>query len=413
MTQTNMAQGTLFAQVLDPANRANPYPLYARLRETPVALQEDGTYVVSTYREMVALVHDPRISSDERKSIHRAGALAVSGKLASPGRESAPPFIFLDPPDHDRLRRLVMHQFTPERVEGMRDQVVQLVNSLLDAKRDRGQLDIVDDLAYPLPVTVICHLLGVPREDEPRFHAWTTVLARSLDPAPGMSEAEVQQAAQAVLQMAVYMNGLIAARRAQPGDDLLSGLVAGNDPDGQMTGLELLTTMMLLLVAGHETTVNLITNGMLTLLRHPNVLDRLRRDPDFVINTVEEVLRYEPPVQFRTRTTLTDVEVAGVTIPKGATLVLLLASGSRDPARFPEPERFDPDRADNEHLGFGGGIHYCIGAPLARVETQVALSTLARRLVNPRLVADPPPYRENASLRGPEHLLVAFDRLID
>ena len=160
MTQTHMAQGKLFAQVLDPANRANPYPLYARLRETPVALQEDGTYVVSTYREMVALVHDPRISSDERKSIHGAGALAASGKLTPQGRESTPPFIFLDPPDHDRLRRLVMHQFTPERVEGMRDQVVQLVNSLLDAKRDRGQLDIVDDLAYPLPVTVICHLLG-------------------------------------------------------------------------------------------------------------------------------------------------------------------------------------------------------------------------------------------------------------
>jgi cytochrome P450 len=207
------------------------------------------------------------------------------------------------------------------------------------------------------------------------------------------------------------MSSLVAARRAQPRDDLLSGLAAGNDPDGQMNEQELLSTMGLLLVAGHETTVNLVTNGMLTLLRHPEVLDRLRRDPNFVINTVEEVLRYDPPVQFRTRTTLTDVEVAGVSIPKGATVVLLLASGSRDLARFPDPERFDPDRSDNEHLGFGSGIHYCIGAPLARLEALVALSTLARRLVNPRLVADPPPYRQNASLRGPEHLLVAFDRL--
>ncbi len=171
--------------------------------------------------------------------------------------------------------------------------------------------------------------------------------------------------------------------------------------------------MGLLLLAGHETTVNLLTNGMFTLLRHPEVLDRLHRDPNFVINTVEEVLCYDPPVQFRTRTTLTDVEVAGVSIPKGATVLLLLASGSRDPARFPDPERFDPDRSDNEHLGFGSGIHYCIGAPLARLEALVALSTLARRLVNPRLVADPPPYRQNASLRGLEHLLVAFDRLID
>jgi cytochrome P450 len=406
-----MAQGKLFAQVLDPANRANPYPLYARLRQTPVALQEDGTYVVSTYREIAALLHDPRISSDERKSTQGAGALVASGKLAPEERESRPAFIFLDPPDHDRLRRLVMHQFTPERIEGMQDQIVQLVNSLLDAKLDRGQLDIVDDLAYPLPVTVICRLLGVPREDEPRFHAWATPLARSLDPVQSISEAEVQQATQAARQMREYMSSLVAARRAQPRDDLLSGLAAGNDPDGQMNEQELLSTMGLLLVAGHETTVNLVTNGMLTLLRHPEVLDRLRRDPNFVINTVEEVLRYDPPVQFRTRTTLTDVEVAGVSIPKGATVVLLLASGSRDLARFPDPERFDPDRSDNEHLGFGSGIHYCIGAPLARLEALVALSTLARRLVNPRLVADPPPYRQNASLRGPEHLLVAFDRL--
>ena len=178
-----------------------------------------------------------------------------------------------------------------------------------------------------------------------------------------------------------------------------------------MNEQELLSIM--LLVAGHESTVNLITNGVLALLQHPDVLKRLRRDEGVAINTVEEVLRYEPPVQFRTRTTLTDLEVAGVTIPKGATLVLLFASGSRDPARFPEPERFDPERADNEHLGFGDGIHSCIGAPLVRVEAQVALSTLARRLLNPRLVADPPPYREDPSLRGPEHLLVAFDRLLD
>jgi cytochrome P450 len=407
-----MAQGKLFAQVLDPANRPNPYPLYARLRQRPVALQEDGSYVVSTYREIVALLHDPRISSDERKSTRGAGALAASGQLAPQGRESSPPFIFLDPPDHDRLRRLVMHQFTPERVEQMGDQIVQLVNSLLDAQRDRGQLDIVDDLAYPLPVTVICHLLGVPREDEPRFHAWATPLARSLDPAQGMSEAEVQQTAQAAMQMGQYMSGLLAARRAQPGDDVLSALVAGNDPAGQMNEQALLSTMVLLLVAGHETTVNLITNGMLTLLRHPDALARLREAPHVVINTVEEVLRFDPPVQFRTRTTLTDVEVAGVTIPKGATVVLLLASGSRDPKRFPDAEHFVPDRPDNEHLGFGGGIHYCVGAPLARIEAQVALSTLARRLVNPRLFADRPPYRQNASLRGPEHLFVMFDRLV-
>ena len=413
MTQANMARGKLFAQILDPANRPNPYPLYARLREAPVALQEDGTFVVSTYREIVALLHHPSISSDERKSTRGAGALVASGRLAPEGREDNPPFIFLDPPAHDRLRRLVMHQFTPERVENMRDQVGQLVNNLLVAHREGSQLDIVDDLAYPLPVAVICHLLGVPREDEPRFHAWATPLARSLDPAQGMSEAEVKQAAQAAMQMGGYMAGLIAERGAQPGDDLLSGLLAGADPDGRMDERDLVVTMILLLVAGHETTVNLITNGMLTLLRYPDALQRLREDPDSVINVVEEVLRFDPPVQFRTRTTLADVEVAEATIPKGGTVVLLLASGNRDPVRFPEPERFEPHRPDNEHLGFGGGMHYCVGAPLARLEAQIALGTLARRLVNPRLVADPPPYRDNAALRGPEHLLVRFARLAD
>jgi cytochrome P450 len=412
MTQTYNQQEKLFAQVLDQANRHNPYPLYARLRQTPVALQEDGTYVVSTFREIVALLHDPRISSDERKSTRGAGALAASGEVTE-GQESNPPFIFLDPPDHDRLRRHVMQQFTPERIGGMRGEVVELVDSLLDARRERHRLDIVDDLAYPLPVTVICHLLGVPLEDEPRFHAWVKPLVHSLDPAEGMREAEVKQAVQALMQLNEYMSGLIAARRAQPRDDMLSGLVAGNDPAGQIHEGDLLAATRLLLVAGHETTVNLITNGMLTLLRHPDALARLRQDPDAVINIVEEVLRFDPPVHLRTRTTLTDIEVAGVTIPKGATVVLLLASGSRDPQRFPDAEHFVPDRPYNEHLGFGGGIHYCVGAPLARIEAQIALSELVRRLVNPRLVADPPPYRQNASLRGPEHLSVSFDRLAD
>lgn len=413
MTQTMTERGKLFAQVLDPANRPNPYPLYARLRETPVTLQDDGVYVLSTYKEIISLLHDPRISSDERKSLQGAGALVASGKLVPEGQESNPPFIFLDPPRHDHLRRIVMQQFTPERVEGMRDQVVELVNSLLNEQRDKGQIDIVDHLAYPLPVTVICHLLGVPREDEPRFHSWATVLARGLDPAQSMSEEEIQKAIQAIKQIREYMGGLIAERHAHPRDDMISGLVASTHPEGHMNERDLLVTLILLLIAGHETTVNLITNGMLTLLRHPHVLERLRREPDYVIDVVEEVLRYEPPVQFRTRTTLTDVEVAGVTIPKGATLILLLASGSRDAARFPDADRFDPDRHDNEHLGFGGGIHYCVGAPLARVEAHLALSALARRLVNPHLVADPPPYRENASLRGPEHLLVSFDHLAD
>lgn len=412
MTQTITARGNLFAQVLDSANRADPYPLYARLRETPVAM-EAGVYVVSTYAEIAALLHDPRTSSDERKSTRGAGALASSGRLTPTGQPIEPPFIFHDPPDHDRVRRLVMHQFTPERIRRMHDRVGQLVGGLLNAQRGQAQLDIVDDLAYPLPVTVICELLGVPRADERLFHGWASALAHSLDPAESMTEEEIQRTAQAAAGMTEYVSGLAAARRASPGDDLISGLIAARNGESQLNEQELLSTIRLLLVAGHETTVNLITNGMLTLLRHPDALERLRREPDLIVTLVEELVRFEPPVQFRTRTTLADVEAAGVTIPAGASMVLLFASGSRDPLRFADADQFLPGRTDNAHFGFGSGIHYCVGAPLARMETHIALGELARRLATPRLLDDPPPYRENAALRGPRHLMVAFDRLDD
>jgi cytochrome P450 len=412
--QPIMNQGKLLEEILKPVNRPNPYPLYSQLRETPISQQEDGTYVVSTYREIEALLYDPRISSDERKST-RGPPPNVRARQREPG--SSLPFILLDPPDHNRLRRVVIHQFTPERIEGMRDLVIQIVDELLDAQRNRNQLDIVDDFAHPLPVRVISKMLGVPIQDKARFEVWVSALIRIIEPPQNVSEAEEveERASQAVMQMKEYLRGLIATRRDRPEDDLISALVVSTSHDdaGQMNEQELLASLQLLIAAGYETTVNSITNGMLTLLRHPDVLARLHRDPDMVIRTVEEVLRYEPPVHIRNRTTLADINIAGVTIPKGATVVLLLASGSRDPARFPDPDRFDPDRTDNEHFGFGRGIHYCVGAPLARMETQIALNALVRRLVNPRLVTDPPPYRELATLRGPRHLAVTFDHIDD
>jgi len=258
-------------------------------------------------------------------------------------------------------------------------------------------------------------MLGVPAEDTPRFEVWVPLLVRILEPEQAVSKTETEQAGQAAAEMRDYLSDLIAARRARPANDLISGLATmmttSNNQTVQMNDEELLTISILLIGAGYETTVNLITNSILTLLRHPDALAKLRHDPNSVIRIVEEVLRFDPPVHFRIRTTLTDIDIAGVTIPKGATVVLLFASGNRDPARFVEPDRFDPDRTDNQHLGFGGGIHYCVGAPLARLETHIALSTLVSRLVAPRLVTDPPPYRRNASLRGPQHLMVAFDRI--
>ncbi|MGW3623360.1 cytochrome P450 [Streptomyces sp. NPDC000880] len=408
-----MTQGTLLRQITDHANRANPYPLYAELRKTPVSQQGDSLFVVSTYWEIKSLLHDPRISSDARNlSPQAAGALPDQEEETS---ALPPAFLKLDPPEHDRLRRMTMRPFgpphTPRRVYNMRGELARIVSDLIDGFGDRNQVDLVDNFSYPFPVTVICRLLGIPREDEARFHSWADTIAGSLDPDPDQDPGERRRVSQeARTELGMYLSGLIDERRGAPGDDMLSALVTDHGPDGQMSPMEVLSTAALLLIAGHETTVNLITNGMLTLLRNPDVLKRLRDEPSLAIPLVEELLRFEPPVQLLPqRTTLADIDIAGTTIPKGASVWLVLASGNRDPQRFLDPDRFDPDRRDNQHLGLGSGIHNCFGAPLARLEAQLALTELARRLDNPRLVEDPPPYRQNAVLRGPRHLNITFD----
>ncbi|MBT2542928.1 cytochrome P450 [Streptomyces sp. ISL-44] len=411
----------ILREIIDYANRANPYPLYEELRKTPVAHDGDGPYVISTYYEIQSLLHDPRISSDRRNLTPAAG-----DPLAQPEQEETalpPAFLNLDPPEHDRLRRMTNRPFgpphTPHRVHDMRDELGGIVSGLIDGIVDRGngdgldRIDLVDQFSYPFPVSVICRLLGVPHEDEPRFHVWADALAASLDPDPDADPSQRHKKSTDVrMELGMYLAGLAEERRKNPGDDMLSHLATADGPDGSMTTMEVLSTSALLLVAGHETTVNLITNGMLTLLRHPDVLQRLREDPGLAVPLVEELLRYEPPVQLLPqRSTLAEIEVAGVTIPKGASLWLILASGNRDPRRFENPDRFDPDRTDNQHLGLGSGIHSCFGAPLARLEAQLALSELARRLENPRLLEDPPPYRQNAVLRGPRHLPIACDAI--
>lgn len=267
-------------------------------------------------------------------------------------------------------------------------------------------------------MTIISELLGVPPKDQPRLHALSEAIIEGIDLDPQESPEErkrrQEQSDQTFKELEQYMEILVERHRKQPGSDLLSGLITDYGPDGPMAQVDIVKTGSLLLIAGHETTVNLITNGMLTLLRHPEVLKRLRSEPDLVIHLVEELLRYEPPVHvLPNRTTRADITIAGTTIPKGSTVILLLASGNRDPTRFHDPDKFDPDRRDNMHLGFGSGIHYCYGAPLARLETQIALTELVRRLENPRLVQDPPPYRQSTILRGPRHLLVEIDGVRD
>ena len=398
---------SLYEQILDYSSRADPYPLYRELRKKPVSREEDGTYIVSTYQDIVSLLHDPRVSSDPHN--FPEGHPRRRGEVLGG-------FIALDPPDHDRVRRQTMRHFGPPhdpgRVDGMRPWFAEVVTSLIDGFADRQGVDIVDDFAYPFPVTVICRLLGVPREDEPRFRSWVDSIVQTLDPRLGRDPEHERKRDQAMTEFGGYMAQLADAHRRQPGEDMLSGLVTDPGPEGPLSQDELIGTARLLLIAGHETTVNLITNGVLTLLRYPDVLERMRREPDMVVGAVEEMLRYEPPVHLLpNRVALDDIDIAGRTIPKGSPIVLVLASGNRDPNRFNDPDRFDPEREDNQHLGFGSGVHSCFGAALARTETQIALPELTRRLENPRLVADPPEYRESAILRGPRHLAIEFDRV--
>ncbi|MFF3517550.1 cytochrome P450 [Streptomyces sp. NPDC002573] len=398
-----MTPDTISAQITDYANRADPYPLYAELRQTPVRREDDGTFLVSTYYEVRSLANDPRLSNDTR---NRPSGYARTAEAEDTGLP--PSFIFTDPPLHDQLRDTINRPFgpphSPRFLDGLRGELAQVVTELLDAFEGKDQVDIVEDFAYPLPVTAICKVLGVPREDEPRFHGWADALASSLDPGAGADGEEKGQRARQ--ELGAYLSDLIETKRRHPGPGILSALV----PD--MTPADLEATAVLLLVAGHETTVNAITNTTLTLLRHPDVLQRFQREPELGVPLIEEVLRYEPPVQFVPWTTaLADIEVAGTTIPKGSPVWLMLAAANRDPRRFKDPDRFDPDRKDNEHLGFYTGIHYCFGAPLARIELHLAVPELFRRVKFSGLLQDPPPYRANAVLRGPRHLPVAIEGL--
>jgi cytochrome P450 len=408
-----MAEATVIQQVFDYANRANPFPLYAEMRKTPVSREPDGSYLVSTYWEIVSLLHDPRVSSDPE---NRPGTAAVP---AAP--QSDPGFLLTDPPLHDRLRRLTMRYFgppyMPAKVDGMRPNLGQIAGKLVDAFANKKQIDLVDEFAYPLPVTVICQLLGVPPSDEAQFHGWADGIVDGLDvqfdPDPAEAQRKGAAAIQAGIALSQYMMAMMQRYRAHPEDNLLSGLVTGGGDDGQMTPEQALGTANLLLLAGHETTVNLIANGMLTLLRHPDILERLRKEPELIISTVEEMLRYEPSVHLLpNRSAVGDITIGGTTIPKGSAVTLAIAAGNRDPNRFPDPDRFDPERRDNQHLSFGSGIHNCFGAPVARLEAQYALSELIRRLDNPRLVVDPPEYRHSPILRGPRHLMVEVDGVL-
>jgi cytochrome P450 len=318
------------------------------------------------------------------------------------------PFLFRDPPDHTRLRGLVAKAFTPKVVESLREPTQRLVDDLLDAAMEAGDVDLLADFAYPIPVRVICDLLGVPLEDQYRFKGWSHALARGMDPDFLLSDAVMQARAEAVMQFAQYFFELLAERRKSPGTDLLSRLVQVEDGGTVLSETEMLSTCILLLVAGHETTVNLIAGGTLALLQHPDQLERFRTDPGLHRSGIEEMLRYVSPVQLTARTMTEDCQVGGVELAAGDFVMLLIGSGNHDSAQFDEAERFDIARTPNNHLGLGFGIHHCLGAPLARMETQVALTALVRRAPHLALATDQVSYKSNVVLRGMESLPVSM-----
>ena len=388
---------------MDPAFIEDPYPTYHLLRsEDPVHHNPLGFWVLTRYDDVVAALRDPRLTKEPIAAFvaARTGAPAPAGGLSMLDR---------DPPDHTRLRGLVNKAFTPRVVEKLRPDIQDVVDGLLAKVEDAHSMDLMEEFAFPIPVIVICQMLGVPVEDRERFKKWGLDIARGLDAIMLPPDSDVARRSTAARQeLAEYFRHLIAERRTSPRDDLLSGLIAAEESGDKLSETELLATCILLLVAGHETTVNLIGNGTLALLRHPEQLRRLREEPGLIGSAVEELLRFDGPVQRTARVPSEDITIAGRTIPKGDMVLPFIGAADRDPAQFPDPDRLDLGRTDNRHIAFGWGIHFCIGAPLARVEGQIAISALARKLPKLALAAEKPEHRLSLTLRGLKTLPVSF-----
>ncbi|GBD23981.1 Polyketide biosynthesis cytochrome P450 PksS [bacterium HR29] len=394
--------------LLDRQYRTNPYPLYRRLRERdPIHRSRVAdAWVFSRYADVSTILRDPSHSADdrnrrryeqERRRLERRG-------LVDP--DQRPSFLRLDPPDHTRLRGLVAKAFTPRRVQELRPRIEAIVDGLLTELEAKGSVDLIHDFAVPLPVTVIAELLGIPPEDRARFRKWSDDLAGSLD----ANRPEILiRARQSRQELRAYLEPIVEDRRRAPRDDLISALVQAEEAGDRLTRDEVFSTIILLLVAGNETTTNLIGNGLLALLRNPDQLERFRREPELTENAVEELLRYDSPVQATSRIALRDFEFQGRLIRKGQGMVLLLGAANRDPAVFPDPDRLDIGRSEIRHFSFGQGIHYCLGAPLARLEGQIALRRLADTFDRIELAGEPE-WGENFILHGLKRLPLRVGR---
>ncbi len=387
----------------------DPYTIYRRLRESDPVHRTwimDG-YVFTRYEDVLAVLHDARFSADERNTPNFEKFVERARKRGDMGPEEqfTPSMLRTDPPDHTRLRRLVSKAFTPSAIARLEPKIRALVHEMLDEVAPKGRMDVIQDIGIPLPVIMIAELIGVPREDRERFRHWSSEAVRSI----GFSFEEDDQAAQkAGQELRAYFGKIAEERRREPRDDLMSGLLEAEEEGDRLSSDEVYATLELLLIAGNETTTNLIGNGMLALLRHPDQYERLHRDPSLLDSALEELLRYDPPVQATSRIAKEDVEIGGVTLRKGQNAMIVIGAANRDPEVFPDPDALDLGRTDNNHLAFGHGVHFCLGSHLARMEARFAIGALVERFPNMKLEVDEPKFKRNLILRGMESLPVRF-----
>src|SRR5476651_1241983 len=390
---------------LSPEFIRDPYPHYERMRATdPVHLTQHGMYVASRHADITVVLRDKRFGKDYVERTRRRYGPNVMDEPVF--RNFALTMLQQDPPDHTRLRGLVVKAFTARRVEDMRPRIQQIVDENLDRIIPQGKMDLIEDFAYRLPVTIICDMLGIPEEHREVFYTGSRDSGRILEPVP-LSPEEIKQGNASNAMTEMYFQHLFELRRKNPGDDLTTQLVQAEEDGSKLSNEELTANIILLFGAGHETTVNLIGNGLLALHRNPDQLALLKANPALITNAIEEFLRYDSSVQLTGRVTLEDIDdLGGKKIPKGETVLCLLGSANRDPAVYPDrPERLDITRANVRPLSFGGGIHHCFGAQLARIEGEIALSTLLRRLPDLRLDdAVNPEWRPTFALRGLKRL---------
>jgi len=384
-----------------PEFRVDPYRFYRALRRSdPVYFSPVlRGWVLTRYADVATVLHDPRFSVNRQEaSIFKRLRLfeALPSDFAAALTRN---LLMLDPPDHTRLRRLVNTAFTPRRVEALRPRIQTIVDELLDAMHEHREIDLIRDFAHPLPVIVIAEMLGVPAADRAQFKHWSDRLVGLLDPL--QADDGLRPAQQAYKEFCTYFHEIFAARRRQPQDDLVSALVAVNDQGDTLNEAELLSLCMLILAAGNETTTNLIANAALALLRHPDERRRLVEDPTLMPIAVEEFLRFDSPIQGTDRVATEDCRIDGQHVRKGQLVGLLLAAANRDPQQFPDPDRLDVGRRNNDHLAFSHGTHFCLGASLARAEAEIALSSLLQRFPRFDGAWQPPGWKRSLILRGP------------